>query len=80
MAYISPYTLEEARALLAEYKAAEIALVNGQAQHYRIGSREWTSIDLAVIQQRIRELAKMIAGLEGGMRTKRAVQVVPRDL
>ena len=80
MAFVSPYTLQEARELLAEYKAAERALVSGQSQHYRIGSREWTSIDLSLIQQRIRELAKMIAGLEGAMRTKRAVQVVPRDL
>ena len=80
MEFVSPYSLEEATQLLAMYKAAEIALVNGQAQSYRIGSREFTAIDLELIQQRIRELAKMIAGLTGAMRTKRAVMVVPRDL
>ena len=80
MGFISPYTLAEARALLALYKAAEIALVDGQAKHYKIGTREFTSLDLPVIQQRIRELAKTIEGLEGNMRTKRAVMVVPRDL
>lgn len=80
MAFVSPYTIEEARSLLAQYKEAEVALVAGQAQSYRIGTREWTSIDLPVIQQRIRELAKTIAGLEGNARTKRAVMVVPRDL
>lgn len=80
MAYVAPYSLKEARELLALYKAAEIALIDGQAQSYRIGSREWTGIDLPVIQRRIRELAQMIAGLEGALKTKRAVQVVPRDL
>lgn len=79
MAFISPYTLNEARALLIQYKQAEIALVDGQAESYRIGTREWKSIDLPVIQQRIRELSKLIAGLEGNARTKRAVMVVPRD-
>ena len=75
-----PYTLAEAQTLLAQYKSAESALVDGQAKHYRIGTREFTSLDLAAIQQRIRELARMIAGMEGNARTKRAVQVIPRDL
>ena len=80
MAYISPYTLTEARQLLALYKEAEIALVDGQAKSYKIGSREFTSLDLPVIQQRIRELAKTIEGMTGGARTTRAVMVIPRDL
>ena len=80
MAFISAYTLTEARELLQLYKQAERELVSGQAKHYKVGTREFTAVDLAWIQQRIRELAKTIEGLEGGMRTKRAVQVVPRDL
>lgn len=80
MAYISPYTLDEARTLLAKYKEAEMALVDGQAQSYRIGSREFTALDLNLIQRRIRELAKTIAGMTNGARTKRAAMVVPRDL
>ena len=80
MAFISAYSLTEARSLLALYKEAEIALVDGQAKSYKIGSREFTALDLPVILQRIRELAKTIEGLEGNMRTKRAVIVVPRDL
>lgn len=80
MAFISPYTLTEARNLLALYKEAEIALVDGQAKSYKIGTREFTSLDVAWLQQRIRELAKTIEGLEGNVRTKRAVMVVPRDL
>ncbi len=80
MAFISAYSLTEARSLLALYKDAEIALVDGQAKSYKIGSREFTALDLPVILQRIRELAKTIEGLEGNMRTKRAVMVVPRDL
>ena len=80
MAFISAYSLSEARSLLALYKVAEIALVDGQAKSYKIGTREFTALDLPVILQRIRELAKTIEGLEGNMRTKRAVMVVPRDL
>ena len=80
MAFVSAYTLTEARSLLALYKEAEIALVDGQAKAYRVGTREFTGLDLPWIQQRIRELAKLIEGLEGNVRTKRAVQVVPRDL
>ena len=80
MAFISAYSLTEARSLLALYMDAEIALVDGQAKSYKIGSREFTALDLPVILQRIRELAKTIEGLEGNMRTKRAVMVVPRDL
>lgn len=80
MAYISAYSLTEARSLLALYKEAEVALVDGQAKSYKIGTREFTAIDLPWILQRIRELAKTIEGLEGNVRTKRAVMVVPRDL
>jgi hypothetical protein len=72
--------LEEARSLLALYKEAEIALIDGQAQSYKVGTREFTALDLTWIQQRIRELAKTIEGLQGNLRTKRGVQVVPRDL
>ncbi len=80
MALITAYTLTEARSLLALYKEAEIALVDGQAKHYKVGTREFTAVDLPWIMQRIRELAKLIQGLEGNARTKRAVMVVPRDL
>ena len=80
MAFISAYTLTEARSLLVLYKEAELALVDGQAKHYKVGTREFTAVDLPWIQQRIRELAKTIEGLEGNVRTKRAVMVVPRDL
>jgi hypothetical protein len=80
MALITAYTLTEARSLLALYKEAEIALVDGQAKHYKVGTREFTAVDLPWIMQRIRELAKLIEGLEGNARTKRAVMVVPRDL
>lgn len=80
MSYISPYTLEEATELLAAYKEAEKCLVNGQAQSYRVGTREFTALDLEIIQRRIRELSKTIAALTGNARTKRAVMVIPRDL
>ena len=77
---ISAYTRTEAMELLTLYKTAEAEIVGGQAKHYKVGTREFTAVDLPWIQQRIRELAKLIAALDGAARTKRAVQVIHRDL
>ena len=44
------------------------------------GIRIITKVDLVVMDVEGRVLAKTIEGLEGNMRTKRAVMVVPRDL
>lgn len=75
---IHPYTLEEARDLLAQYKQCEKDLVNGQAQEYKIGSREFRALDLPFVRQQIKELAVEIAELSGAGKRIRVQRVVPR--
>ena len=41
MSAISGYTLPEAQEMLTAWKACEQALASGQAESYRIGSREY---------------------------------------
>ena len=63
-------------------REAYIALVDGGAQSYTIGSRSLTKFDLETIHSEIKEHEKAIgelsALLNGGKRRK-AVAVVPRD-
>lgn len=63
-------------------RKAYIALVDGGAQSYTIGSRSLTKFDLEKIHNEIKEHEKAIgelsALLNGGKRRK-AVAVVPRD-
>lgn len=74
------YTLEEAREYLETWKACEKALASGQAKAYRVGTREFTAIDLDEISRRIDYFANVIESLSGNLRTNRVVRVVPRDL
>lgn len=66
----------------AKLRDAYIALVDGGAQSYTIGSRSLTKFDLETIHSEIKEHEKAISGLSamlnGGKRRK-AVAVVPRD-
>lgn len=80
MAAISGYTLAEAKEMLETWKACEKALASGQAQSYRVGSREFTSIDLREISSRIIYFSNLVEALSGTVRTKRVTRVVPRDL
>lgn len=80
MAFSTSYTLPEAREMLELWKACEKALASGQAKEYRIGTREYTAIDLPHIAARINFFSNVIEALEGNVRTKRVVRVVPRDL
>lgn len=63
-------------------RAAYVALLEGQAQSYSIGSRNLTKFDLPKLKEEITGLEKEVDGLEavlaGGKRRK-AVGVVPRD-
>ena len=77
---VSGYSLDEARALLAIYKACELAIVDGTAKEYRIGSRAYTALDLDQIRKRINELAAVVDALAAGRRRPQAALVVPRDL
>lgn len=80
MAAITGYTLQEAQDMLAQWKACEKALASGQAQSYRVGTREWTSIDLKEISARIVYFSNLVEALSGTVRTKRVTRIVPRDL
>ena len=80
MARSFAYTLQEARDMLAVWKACERALATGQAKHYRVGTREFTALDLPEVEAQIQKYANMIEALNGSGRTTRTVRIVPRDL
>jgi hypothetical protein len=80
MAVSTAYTLTEAKEMLATWKACELALASGQAKEYRIGSREFTSIDLPDIANRINYFSNVVESLSGTVRTSRVTRIVPRDL
>lgn len=80
MAISTGYTLTEAREMLGLWKACERALAEGQAKEYRVGTREFTAIDLPEIAKRIEYFSTLIESLSGGTRTTRVVRIVPRDL
>lgn len=80
MSITSGYTLEEAKEMLEVWKAAEKALASGQAKRYRIGSREFESVDLPDISARIKYFSDIVEGLSGTVRTKRVARFIPRDL
>lgn len=80
MAITTAYTLEEAKEMLALWKDCEKQLASGQARHYKIGTREFTAIDLPDISARINYFGNVVEALSGTVRTKRVVRIVPRDL
>lgn len=67
---------------LEEARAAYVALLEGQAQSYSIGSRNLTKFDLPKLKEEITSLEKEVDGLSamlnGGKRRK-AAGIVPRD-
>lgn len=74
------YTLSEAREMLALWKDCERALVSGQVSSYRVGTRECTLLDMDEIREAIERLSNIVDALEGRVRSRRVVCVVPRDL
>ena len=80
MSAITGFTLEEAQEMLAKWKECERVLAEGQAESYRIGSREYKAIDLDKIAERIRYYSNLVEALSGAVRTRRVVRIVPRDL
>ena len=74
--------LEFNRAALKSLRAAYLALVDGQAQSYAIGSRNLTKLDLGKLAEEIAAKEKKVASLEAqlnGGGARKAVGVVPRD-
>lgn len=80
MAASTAYTLAEAREMLGLWKACEKSLADGTVKAYRVGTREFTSIDLPDIAARVNHFSNMVEALSGTVRTTRVVRVVPRDL
>lgn len=80
MAALNAYTITEARRMLALCKEALEALLTGQAKHYKIGSREFTALDVDELRRWIEYFSNLVEALSGSVRTKRVARVVPRDL
>ena len=80
MAAISAYTLAEATEMLTMCKEALRALITGQAKHYRVGTREFTALDVDELMDMIVYFSNLVEALSGQVRTKRVTRVVPRDL
>ena len=80
MAATTAYTLEEAQTMLALCKEAHKELITGQAKAYRIGTREYTALDLNDLMKQIEYFSNLVEALSGSVRTKRVVRVVPRDM
>jgi hypothetical protein len=74
------YTLSEARENLALCKEALRELISGQAKAYRIGSREFTALDIDELRRLIEYFGNIVEALSGAVKTTRVVRVVPRDL
>ncbi|HAM41695.1 MAG TPA: hypothetical protein DCP69_10255 [Candidatus Omnitrophica bacterium] len=73
-------TLEQAEAKLAQYMAAEEAVLTGQSYRLNTGAteRELKRADLASIQQGIRLWEGRIARLSRASRGMRVGEVIPR--
>lgn len=80
VSYRDIYTLEEAREMLALWKAAERALASGQVKEYTIGTRTLKMIDMKEIEAQIVKYANIVSAYENDKRTSRTVRVVYRDL
>ncbi len=80
MAAINAYTLDEAQKMLNLCKQALKELINGQAKSYRVGTREFTALDLDDLKAEIIYFSNIVEALSGSVRTKRVARVVPRDL
>ncbi len=77
--YNAAYTYEETCAYLTMYKEALTALVDGQAQAYKIGSREVTLLDCDYLERMIAKFAAIKEKYENDARPARNVAVVFRD-
>lgn len=81
MAILAGYSLAEVRALQTEIKTAITAIVNGTAQSYKVGTREYTALSLKELWKLLNDCNDTIAALTAATtRNKGVVRVVPRDL
>lgn len=73
--------LEYHKQLLAEYRAAYMALVSGRAQEYAIGDRSLKKIDIYDLRKGIEEEEKKVDELTealNGRKPRKAFGIVPR--
>lgn len=80
MAATTAYTLAEAKQMLELVKEAHKELITGQAKSYRIGTREYTALDLDDLMKQIEYFSNLVEALSGTVKTKRVARVIPRDL
>jgi len=80
MAAITAYSLAEAKEMLQLCKDALKELISGQAKSYRVGTREFTALDVDELMDQIVYFSNLVEALSGKVRTKRVARVVPRDL
>lgn len=73
------YSYEEACKYLTMYKDALTALVDGQVQAYKIGSREVTLLNCDYLERMINKFAAIKEKYENAERPARNVAVVFRD-
>lgn len=76
---IDGYTLAEAQTQLALWKECAQEIASSQTKRYRIGTREYESIDLPYVHNMIRYFAGIVDKLNGSARSTRVQVVVPRD-
>lgn len=80
MGITTVWTLEEAQDMVKEIKEAIKSIVNGSAKSYKIGTREYTSLDLKELQSMLDYYGNVVESLSRNTRKRRVVRVVPRDL
>lgn len=76
---IDGYTLVEAQTQLRMWKECAEEIAKGSAQHYRIGTREYTALDIKEVYEMVRYFAGLVDKLSGNARIRRVQVVVPRD-
>lgn len=75
---MAAWTLAEARTQLAAWLEADAATAMNQS--YRIGTRQFTRADAAVITSKIQFWRREVERLESCRRGARVLRAVPRDL
>lgn len=76
---IDGFTLIEAKTQLGLWKECAQEIASGTAKHYKIGSREYTALDIDEVYKMIKYFAGIVDKLEGLARSTRVQVVVPRD-
>ena len=70
MAAIHAYTLQEATEMLTLCKTAYREIVSGQAKSYRVGTREYTSLNTEDLMKQIVYFSNLVEALSGSARSK----------